>query len=309
MKLYAIAFQCALFTLVEQATRHDSCVCELTNSEQRFPHDKLSTVEDNASECNSNITSQKTMELESLLLGLERRLPQLQEDVAILERENDGELYGALSLQVIENEMRDIMQLIEKLNSTTLGHQRLISDTTQKVEDLKAEMEQLEKYDTMQVVKRQEASKLLQRELGQCLKGLYPTSQPTQPPHETRLNDNILDSAIQVSGLTCYRADRVLVDGAAYIPPTANTSDRSEALNELYQAISEQQTAHPDGFLIAAGDFNHVDLKVSPPNLHQHVDFPMRGDNTLDFVYTACKGAYKASPSPTCVSLITSPSC
>nr|XP_020442912.1 olfactomedin-4-like [Monopterus albus] len=183
MKLYAIAFQCALFTLVEQATRHDSCVCELTNSEQRFPHDKLSTVEDNASECNSNITSQKTMELESLLLGLERRLPQLQEDVAILERENDGELYGALSLQVIENEMRDIMQLIEKLNSTTLGHQRLISDTTQKVEDLKAEMEQLEKYDTMQVVKRQEASKLLQRELGQCLKGLYPTSQPTQPPH------------------------------------------------------------------------------------------------------------------------------
>nr|XP_020442911.1 olfactomedin-4-like [Monopterus albus] len=181
MKLYAIALQCALFTLAEQASRDDSCVCELRNSEQRFPHDKLSTVEDNTSECNSNITSQKTLELESLLLGLERRLPQLQEDVAILERENDGGLYGALSLQVIENEMRDIMQLIEKLNSTTLGHQQLITDTTQQLEDFKAQMVELEKYDTMQVVKRQKANRILKRDLDQCKNGLHPTNQPTQP--------------------------------------------------------------------------------------------------------------------------------
>ncbi|XP_073700550.1 protein NLRC3-like [Garra rufa] len=47
---------------------------------------------------------------------------------------------------------------------------------------------------------------------------------------------------------------------AVYIPPTSNNY-RSEALYELYQHISEQQTAHPDAFLIVAGDFNHADLK------------------------------------------------
>ncbi|KAL0194797.1 hypothetical protein M9458_008369, partial [Cirrhinus mrigala] len=48
---------------------------------------------------------------------------------------------------------------------------------------------------------------------------------------------------------------------AVYIPPSSNGNNRSEALNELYQHISEQQTAHPDAFLIVAGDFNHADLK------------------------------------------------
>jgi len=85
---------------------------------------------------------------------------------------------------------------------------------------------------------------------------------------------------------------------AVYIPPTSNNSDRNAALGELYQAISEQQTAHPDGFTIFAGDFNHANLKTVLPKLHQHVDFPTRGDNILDLVYTTHKGAYKASPLP-----------
>ncbi len=34
------------------------------------------------------------------------------------------------------------------------------------------------------------------------------------------------------------------------------------------------------------------------PKIHQHVDFPTRGNNTLDFVYTTQRGAYKALPLP-----------
>ena len=85
---------------------------------------------------------------------------------------------------------------------------------------------------------------------------------------------------------------------AVYIPPTSNTSDRYAALCELYQAISEQQTAHPDGFTILAGDFNHANPKTVLPKLYQHVNFPTRGGNTLDQVFTSHKGAYKASPLP-----------
>uniref|UniRef100_A0A9J8A6D7 Reverse transcriptase domain-containing protein n=1 Tax=Cyprinus carpio carpio TaxID=630221 RepID=A0A9J8A6D7_CYPCA len=84
---------------------------------------------------------------------------------------------------------------------------------------------------------------------------------------------------------------------SVYIPPN-NNSNRNDALNELYQHISEQQTAHPDAFLIIAGDFNHADLKSVFPKIHQHINFPTRGNNILDFVYTTQRGAYKALPLP-----------
>lgn len=50
----------------------------------------------------------------------------------------------------------------------------------------------------------------------------------------------------------------------------------TEALKDLYLHISEQPTAHPDAFLILAGDFNHADLKSVFPKIHQHTDFPTR---------------------------------
>ncbi len=166
---------------------------------------------------------------------------------------------------------------------------------------------------------------------------------------ETWLSNSVPDCAIQLDQQSCYRADRVLVEGgktfggglcvyindawcrdavvvckhcsslvefmiikcrpfflpreytaimlaAVYIPPNSN-NNRSEALNELYQHISEQQTAHPDAFLVLAGDFNHADLKSVFPKIHQHVEFPTQG-NTLYFVYTTQRGAYKALPLP-----------
>lgn len=64
---------------------------------------------------------------------MERRLPQLQKDVSTLEKEDDGDLYAVLSLQVVENELMEIKQLIDRLNSTTLGHQRLTTDTNKQV--------------------------------------------------------------------------------------------------------------------------------------------------------------------------------
>ena len=84
---------------------------------------------------------------------------------------------------------------------------------------------------------------------------------------------------------------------AVYIPPNSN-KNRSEALNELYHHISEQQTAHPDALLILAGHFNHANPKTVFPKLQQHIDFPTRGNNTLDHVYTFQRGPYKAFPLP-----------
>lgn len=68
-----------------------------------------------------------------MLLGLDRRLPVLEKDVSMLEKEDDGELYGVLSLYVIENEMTEINELIDKLNSTSLEQERVTATTTQQV--------------------------------------------------------------------------------------------------------------------------------------------------------------------------------
>ncbi|KAK9517207.1 hypothetical protein VZT92_025093 [Zoarces viviparus] len=181
MKLYVIVPLCALFALTQQAPSTE-CSCELTTLEKLFPHHKLVAVEDSALKCNSDITPQKVAELDSLLLGLELRLPQLQEDVSMLERENDGQLYGVISLQVIENELMQINQLVARLKSATLSHQHLTANTTEQLEDLKAEMQELESYDTMRVVNTQRTNKRLKKDLDQCKSGLYPTTKPIQPP-------------------------------------------------------------------------------------------------------------------------------
>ncbi|XP_041851907.1 olfactomedin-4-like [Melanotaenia boesemani] len=172
----------SLFTVTQQTASPDKCVCELSTSEKAFPYDKLKTVQDNASDCNKNITPQKTFELESLLLGLDRRLPQLEKDLEMLEKENDGELYGALSLHVIDNELAEVNQLMDKLNSTMLAHQDLSANATQQLLDFKGDMQEMEKFDTMQVVKSQHANQRLKRDLDQCRNGSHPTPKPTLPP-------------------------------------------------------------------------------------------------------------------------------
>ncbi len=163
---------------------------------------------------------------------------------------------------------------------------------------------------------------------------------------ETWLNDNILDSAIQLHRLTCCRVYRdsssktrggglcvyinkewcnnaavlskhcsllvefmvvkcrpfylprrftAIVIVAVYIPLCANAKD---ALREFYSGICEQQTNNPDSLFIIAGDFNPANLIQFLPKFYQHVNFATRGNNTLDFVYTTVKNAYKAEPHP-----------
>ncbi len=167
------------------------------------------------------------------------------------------------------------------------------------------------------------------------------------------LNNSIPDCAIQLDQLTCYRADRALVEGgkrrggglcvyinnvwcrdavvvckhcsplvefmiikcwpfylpreykaillvAVYIPPSSNNNNRSEALHDLYQHTSEQQTAHPDAFLILAGDFNHADLKSVFPKIHQHVGLSNKGKKIRWTLFTPPREELtRPSPSPT----------
>lgn len=65
---------------------------------------------------------------------------------------------------------------------------------------------------------------------------------------------------------------------AVYIPPQANAK---QALEELHTATSSQLNAYPEGIVIVAGDFNHVDLNVVLPKFSKNISFPTR-DISLD---------------------------
>lgn len=201
MKLCLLLCLCAQFTLTLQS-QSEKCECELSNKQQAFPHDKLKTAEDNTSDCNTNVTPQKALELDSLLLGLERRLPQLEADLSELEQGDDGGLYGVLALHVIKNELKEIQLIMERLNTTTLSHQRLASDTTQQISAIRAELNELQNYDTLQVIKKEQNNQRLKRDLDQCRNGHHPTTAPTQPPHNMCPHGRFLN----VSGPRIYTA-------------------------------------------------------------------------------------------------------
>ncbi|XP_006810356.1 olfactomedin-4-like, partial [Neolamprologus brichardi] len=120
----------------------------------------------------------------------------------ILEKEDDGELYGVLSLYVIENEMTEIKQLIDKLNSTTQQHQILTANATEQLENFKAEMQELEKFDTMQVIKGQKVNSALKADLFKCNKKMNTTVTPTEPPQGTCQRSRLLN----VTGPRVYTA-------------------------------------------------------------------------------------------------------
>ncbi len=91
------------------------------------------------------------------------------------------------------------------------------------------------------------------------------------------------------------REHTVVMLTAVYIAPDANTSS---ALGYLHDTISNQQSMYPEAVHIIAGDFNHANLKVVLPKLHQHVKCATRGANTLDKVYSNIRMGFRAKPLP-----------
>ncbi|XP_063072697.1 olfactomedin-4-like [Engraulis encrasicolus] len=165
-----------------QNVKASHCACELTNVEKPFPKDKLLSIETSAAECNKNIQLAKVSEEASLRLGLHKRLLQLQDEVSVLEQEDDGGLYGAVSLRIIELELAQLLQLINKLNETNIMQENLGRNITVNVLHLRKELKQLEKFDHMQIIQKLEENKGLQRSLAQCQEELQATPPPPTPP-------------------------------------------------------------------------------------------------------------------------------
>lgn len=72
-------------------------------------------------------------DLDRLVLGLQQRIKQLEDNVIMLEKEDNRNINGAVSLRIIELEISEIQDLVDKLNRTTKNYQHLSVQTADQV--------------------------------------------------------------------------------------------------------------------------------------------------------------------------------
>ncbi|XP_043083925.1 olfactomedin-4-like [Puntigrus tetrazona] len=190
----------AIPLIFSQSARGKDCVCELQNSDPAFPENKLNNVEFTATQCTENITSEKMTEIDRLVLGLQHRIRQLLENVSMLEREDNGNLYAAVSLRIIELELTEIQDLLDKLNRTTNNYQQLSVKAATELQDMEETMSELENFDQTQVMVKQRENQRIKRDLNRCKEDLNSTS-----PSPTLISGHCgLGRMVNVSGPKTY---------------------------------------------------------------------------------------------------------
>nr|XP_055049138.1 olfactomedin-4 [Misgurnus anguillicaudatus] len=187
--------------ILVQSVRGKNCVCDLKNTDPAFPKSKFKRVETIALQCTATITSEKMLENDRRLLGLQQRIKQLEDYVGILEKEDDKNLYGAVSLRIIELEFAEIRSLLDKLNKTTVNSQHLNVQTVAELQDMKDTMEELERFDSMQVMKKERQNRSIKKELEKCKENKAPAPHPTLPPVKGRCG---LGQIVSVKGPKTY---------------------------------------------------------------------------------------------------------
>ncbi|KAK2867068.1 hypothetical protein Q8A67_025185 [Cirrhinus molitorella] len=191
--------------ILSQTVRGENCVCELQNSDPAFPENKLNHVDFTAIQCARNVTSEKMTEIDRLVLGLQHRIRQLLDNVSMLEREDNGNLYAAVSLRIIELELAEIQDLLDKLNQTTNNYQQLSVQAAEEFQDMMDTMTELEKFDHVQVMVKQRENELIKRDLERCKEELNSTSPaPTLFPGHCGLGHVVNVSVPKTYSLTEY---------------------------------------------------------------------------------------------------------
>ncbi|KAF4094973.1 olfactomedin-4-like isoform X1 [Onychostoma macrolepis] len=204
--------QSNIFTLMvviplmfSQSAKGKDCVCELQNSDPAFPENKLNNIEFTATQCTENITSEKMTEIDRLVLGLQHRIRQLLENVSMLEREDNGNLYAAVSLRIIELEFAEIQDLLDKLNRTTDSYQQQSLQTAAELQDMEETMTELENFDHTQVMVKQRENQRIKRDLERCKEELNSTSPAlTLSPGHCGLGRMVNVSGPKTYSLTVY---------------------------------------------------------------------------------------------------------
>ncbi|MCJ8734493.1 hypothetical protein PDJAM_G00235880 [Pangasius djambal] len=202
LSVWTAAFFLALFS---QCVSGKDCVCELKNLVRPFPMEKLDSIRTAANQCTNSVSSTELTEVDVLMLGLQRRLEQLEKSVSVLEKEDDGDLYGAVSLRIIELELAEILELMGKLKKAINSHKQLSESTAAKLESMTKGMKELEAFDLLHVVIKERENRRVKRELTACQNKRQATPQPPTPrPRRCPQGQLVNVTGPRTYGLTQY---------------------------------------------------------------------------------------------------------
>uniref|UniRef100_A0A672NHN9 Olfactomedin-like domain-containing protein n=1 Tax=Sinocyclocheilus grahami TaxID=75366 RepID=A0A672NHN9_SINGR len=144
-------------------------------------------------------------EIDRLVLGLQHRIRQLLDNVFMLEKEDNGNLYAAVSLRIIELELDEIQDLLDKLNRTTNNYQQLSVKAATELQDMEETMTELENFDHTQVMVKQRENQHIKRDLERCKEEFNSTSPaPTFSPGHCGLSRMVNVSGPKTYSLTVY---------------------------------------------------------------------------------------------------------
>ncbi|ROL54564.1 Olfactomedin-4 [Anabarilius grahami] len=144
-------------------------------------------------------------EIDSLVLGLQQRIWQLLDNVSMLEKEDNGNLYAAVSLRIIELELAEIQDLLDKLNRTTNIYKQLSVEAAAELQDMKEKMVELENFDHTQVMMRERENQRIKSDLERCTDVLSSTSPaPTLSPGRCGLGRIVSVVGPRTYSLTVY---------------------------------------------------------------------------------------------------------
>ncbi|MGH0123695.1 UNVERIFIED_CONTAM: hypothetical protein FKN15_028926 [Acipenser sinensis] len=159
-----------------------NCLCELQNLGAAFPRQEFQIVHSFSSNCTQTLTKQEFIEVDSLLASLYYRLQNLEKDVKDFEADFDTGLYSVISLRIIEIELTEISSLLLKLNQTSHNKKALLDNLTAQMQTMADKLEEIEQFDRMHVVQRQQESKRIKRSLKECEAELEATPAPVTTP-------------------------------------------------------------------------------------------------------------------------------
>ncbi|XP_053361942.1 olfactomedin-4-like [Clarias gariepinus] len=179
--LLSVRSAAIFLVLFSQCVSGKDCVCELNSLQRPFPMDQLDSIQTAADKCMKSISSAELMEMDILMLGVQRRLDQLEETVSVLEKEDDGNLYGAVSLRIIELELAEVLELMAKLKKTIELNKQLNESTATKLQNMTEGMTTLEAFDVSHVVIKQRENLRIKRDLVECQHELKATPPPPTP--------------------------------------------------------------------------------------------------------------------------------
>ncbi|XP_067853527.1 olfactomedin-4-like [Heptranchias perlo] len=158
------------------------CYCDLQMSDGPFPRLQFEQLYSVSENCSHRLKDQQFNEPIDIITNMEQRLKSLVQRVNEFEEEYDGELYSIISFRIIEIEIAELTDLLNQLQEKCSRNQNDITELVTQVQNITSQVDELEEYDRLKVVREHRKNIMLEKTLSSCQNALLVTPAPYVTP-------------------------------------------------------------------------------------------------------------------------------